>query len=94
MSHLDTLKIYEEYKAAGLDDKTAKEYTNILENSFTTNLREWLKDAKADFASQKLITILGSLILLAMTAGVSLMWNISVDLQVLKTCNIVRNDNK
>ena len=94
MAHIDTLKIYEEYRAAGLDEKTAKEFTNILENSFATSVKEWLKDAKEDFASQKMVSIIGALILLIMTAGVSLMWYISIDLQVLKTCGMAQQEIK
>lgn len=97
MSHIDTLKVYEEYKAAGFDDKTAKDLTNILESSHKSlieDLKEWLKEAKQDFASQKMISVLGALILLAMTAGIGLLWSVSIDLQTLKVCGITKQEAK
>jgi hypothetical protein len=101
MSHIDTLKVYEEYRAAGFDEKTAKELTNVLESSFTKihkslfeELKQWLKEAKEDFASQKLISILGGLILLALTTSIGLLWNLTVDFQILKSCGIVLKESK
>ena len=85
MSHIDTLKVYEEYMAAGFDDKTAKKLTNVLENSFMTKVKE----LREDFASQKLVSILGGLILTALVTLIGITWNISIDLQVFKTCGIV-----
>lgn len=90
MSHIDTLKVYEEYRAAGLDDKAAKEYTNILENSFMTKVKE----LKEDFTSHKFNTILGGLLLTAMLTLIGMVWNLSVDFQVFKTCGHVKQENK
>lgn len=90
MSHIDTLKVYEEYKAAGFDANTAKQLTNILENSFMTKVRE----LKQDFVSQKLNTILAGLILTALLTSIGLMWNMSIDLQTLKVCGIVKQESK
>ena len=92
MSHINTLKVYEEYRAAGFDEKTAKDLTSILENSFMSQVKDWLKEAKNDFASQKLLSTLGALILIAMSAGIGLLWYISIELQVLKTCGIQKQE--
>lgn len=74
MSHIDTLQVYEDYKATGLDDIRAKEYTRILENSFITKLNE-LKD---DFASNRLVSVLGALILIVGSACIGQLWNLSM----------------
>ena len=90
MSHIDTLKVYEEYKAAGFNEEAAKRLTNILENSFMTKVKE----LKNDFASQKFNSILGGLIITLQIAVIGLLWNNNVDLQVLKTCGLQKIENK
>ena len=90
MSHIDTLKVYEEYKLAGFSEETARHLTNVLENSFMTKINE-LKD---DFASQKFNTILGGLIITLQIAVLGLLWNNNVDLQVLKTCGMQKIEEK
>lgn len=83
MSHIDTLKVYEEYRAAGFNDKQAKDLTNILENSFMTQIKEWLKDTKEDFASQRFVFAFGGLMVTAMLAMAGELWYISKEVSIL-----------
>lgn len=94
MPHIDTLKVFEEYKAAGLDEKTAKEFTNILENSFMTKIGEWIKELKVEAVSQKTTCVLGFLILSASLILMAMLWNLSKDLKALKNCVIAQRANK
>ncbi len=90
MSHIDTLKIYQELISGGMTADQAQIQVNAFEamsHSFFNEMKEWLKDAKADFASQKLISILGALILAAGMASIGLLWNMSIDIGVLKAEN-------
>lgn len=80
MSHIDTLKVYEEYRASGYNEQKAKDLTNILEHSFMTKVKE----LKTEFASNKLISILGSIIILVGIGIIGLLWTVTVDLEVLK----------
>lgn len=81
MSHIDTLQVYKEAIQAGYTETEASFYANTLDNSFMTKVNE----LKYDFASQKLITILGGIIISIGIALVTITWNISVDIEVLKS---------
>lgn len=99
MAHIDTLKVYEEYRASGLDEKTAKEYTELLEKAHSSlykthsslyeEIKKWFKEAKEDFASQKSNNIIGGIIVTLLIAVIGLLWNNNLDLQTLKTCGII-----
>lgn len=80
MSHINTLEVYKEYIGAGFSPEESTRMTRILENSFMTKVNE----LKNDFASQKFISILGTLILFVGISTVGLMWRLSVDMEVLK----------
>jgi hypothetical protein len=79
MSHIDTLKVYEDYKATGLSDTVAKEYTKVLENSLMSKLNEF----KGEFASNKMVSMLGALILIALTAISGELWYLSKEVSIL-----------
>ena len=86
MSHIDTLKVYRQYKAAGFSDDVATSQTEILENSFMTKVKE-LKD---DFASQKVASlmywILGVMLTTIITLNVftlNKVWDLSKEVNVL-----------
>lgn len=86
MSHIDTLKVYNQYLAMGKTPEEASKYTNILEESYRSirfDIYEYMKELKQDFASQKLIGILGSIIFAGMIAIAGTMWNISLNMGTL-----------
>lgn len=88
MKHVNTLELYRELIASGLDEHQAnlqlKAYEEIS-NSFYSELKEWLKEAKEEFASQKMLAILGGLILLVGTASIGMLWKLTVEAEVLKS---------
>lgn len=79
MSHIDTLKVYEEYRATGLDEKSARQFTNILENSFMTKVKEF----KEDFANQKMVSIMGGVIITMLLAMGGELWYVSKEVSIL-----------
>lgn len=88
MSHIDTLQVYEEYRAAGMDDLQAKKMTAILEKSFMTKVN----DLKHDFASNKVLSIWGSIIAVLASILIGLggftlnqVWHLSHDMTEVKT---------
>lgn len=83
MSHVDTLKIYEGYRAAGLSEKQAQEYTMIIENTFIKTVSE-LKEEFASKNSICIFAILSSLIFFIVVCYAFLLWRTTLDLEVLK----------
>jgi hypothetical protein len=81
MSHIDTLKVYEEYRAAGFSDIKARTATQVLEQSFIAKVNE----LKEDFASNKLIAILGSIIIAIGGFTLNKVWDLSHDMVEVKT---------
>jgi hypothetical protein len=85
MSHIDTLEVYERYRASGLDETTAREYTSILENSFMTKVNE----LKSEFVSSKMLSIVGALvgtILITLNSfTLSKIWDLSHDMVEVKS---------
>jgi len=81
MSHLDTLKVYKEYLATGLNETQAQEYTNILENSFMTKVDELRKE----FTSNKLVAIMGTIIITIGGFTLSKVWDLSHDMIDVKS---------
>ncbi len=84
MSHINTLEVYERYMASGLDDAQAREYTNILENSFMTKVNE----LKREFANNKVISIFGALILLVGASSIGMLWKLTIDMEIMKEWQI------
>lgn len=93
MSHINTLKVYDELVASGVSEKEAKAQVNALleledrlDNKLITydnKLITYLKELKEDFASQKMITVLGSIIIIGMTAITSELWYLSKEVSIL-----------
>lgn len=83
MKQIDTLKMYETLIAKGMSDKDAKIQIAAMD-CIANDLLEWLKELKQDFASQKLVSILGGLILVVGVSTIGMMWKLSIDLEVLK----------
>ena len=83
MSKLDSLKIFDDLVAAGVPQDQARTQAQIAYNmkeSILTEVKEWLIEAKADFASQKLVSIMGSLILIALTGICAELWSMNKDM--------------
>jgi hypothetical protein len=87
MSHINTLATYKDLVAKGMDSVQAEIHVQSLldsEERIRHSVFEWVKELKEDFASQKLISILGGLILLVGAANIAMMWHITVDVEILK----------
>lgn len=80
MSHVNTLEVFDNYKAAGFDDKTARDLTNILEHSFMATVA----DLKGDFASSKVINIFASIIIAIGGFTLAKLWDLSHDMVEVK----------
>jgi hypothetical protein len=88
MSYINTLEAYDRLIKSGVNDIEARaqvfnliQCENAVECHAVDHKRvvlEWLKEAKADFASQKFISIIGGLIVIVGCAIVGQMWNLSV----------------
>jgi hypothetical protein len=90
--NIDTHKIYTDLIANGLTNEQALAHLKSYEN-IGNSLLNWLREAREEFASQKLISILGTLILLVGAASIGLMWNLSVDMKILQNdMRILQND--
>lgn len=76
MSHIDTLKVYNEYLAMGKTPQEASAYTHILEDSFMTKVNE----LKEDFMSNGKQLFVNTLILLALGGIGSQLWGVSREL--------------
>jgi len=84
MSHIDTLKIYDQLMAANIPSEQARAQVLAMEQihvSINEAALQWLKEAKNDFASNKLVSILGGLILLVGAGIVGQLWHISVKVE-------------
>lgn len=84
MSHIDTLKVYEEYVASGIERNQAKAMTNSLlqmEDRLHVSILNYLKELKSDFASQKLISILGAIIIAIGGFTLAELWSLSKDME-------------
>jgi hypothetical protein len=80
MAHIDTLKMFEGLRAAGIPEGQARAQVETLENSFSP----LFKELKQDFASQKLVGLFGGLILLVGATTIGLLWRLSIDVELLK----------
>ncbi len=83
MKQIDTLRMYETLVSNGMTDKEAKTQIAAME-SIGSDLMEWLKEARSDFASQKMVSILGGLILLALTAIGGQLWSLTTRFEIME----------
>ncbi len=80
MSHLNTLEIYDAYIRAGVDPITARSMTDILENSFMTKVNDLVKD----FASSRVISVFGSIIIIIGGFTLARVWDLSHEMTEVK----------
>jgi hypothetical protein len=88
MSHLNTLEIYRKMLRAGMSENDALLQTDILENSVMTKINE-LKD---DFASSKIISIFGAIIIGIGGFILLQLWNMTHDIYDVKKEMITINE--
>ncbi len=81
MSNLDTLKIYQEYIAAGFTEEKAVAMTNVLENSFITKVNE----LRREFTSNKMVAIMGTIIIAIGGFTLNKLWDLSHDMTEVKS---------
>ena len=81
MSHIDTLKVYHQYIIAGFSPEESEKMTDILENSFMTKVNEF----RGEFASNKLITVLGTIIIMIGSFTLAKVWDLSHDMVEVKS---------
>lgn len=79
MKHFNTLEIYKGALAAGFNEEQALLQANTFEKSF----RAIYEDFKDTFASNKLVSILGGLILLALSGIGGELWVLSKDVAII-----------
>lgn len=79
MKHVNTLEIYDELMAKGFSEIQARAQAEILENSF----KAIYEDFKDMFASNKLVSIMGGIILIALTGIASELWWLSKEVSIL-----------
>ena len=79
MKYINTLEVYEKLIASGASDAHARAQTTILENSFTAVY----EDFKDTFASNKLVSIMGGIILLALSGIGGELWYLSKEVSTL-----------
>ncbi len=77
MKHFDTLKAYDELIDSGMDAKTAKIQVAQMGNFYI----DLFKDIGSEFASQKLITVLGAIIISIVSFLAVEVWNLSIDMK-------------
>ena len=81
MKHVNTLEIYDELMAKGFSEVQARAQTEILENSF----KAVYEDFKDTFASNKLITIIGTIIIAIGGFTLNKVWDLSHDIIEVKS---------
>lgn len=79
MKHVNTLEIYKEALASGYTENQALSLANTLESSFTAVY----EDFRDTFASNKLVSILGGIILIVLSGIAGELWYLSKEVSVL-----------
>lgn len=77
MSHIDTLQVYEDLIASGIPEKQAKAQIKSMD-TFYSNIKD-------EFVSNKLISILGTLLLIVASATIGQLWNLSMKFERMDT---------
>jgi hypothetical protein len=79
MKHINTLKVYKDALLAGFDERQAIHQAETFEKSFA----DIFQDLKEDFASQRLIYILGGIMLTVLVAIGGELWWLSKEVSIL-----------
>jgi len=84
MSQFNTLKVYKELMNNGMTSEQATAHVAGLEEA-AKGLTQWLREAKKDFASNKLVSIFGTVIIAIGSFTLVKMWDLSHDMIEVKT---------
>jgi hypothetical protein len=65
MNYINTLEAYDSLRKAGFTEEQARAQVIALDRAtgqMNHSFKDWLKETKSDFASNRLVTIMGTLI--------------------------------
>lgn len=77
MAHIDALKMYFDLRKSGFTDEQAEAQAKSADNA--------ISQALSEFASNKLITIFGTIIIAIGGFSLTQMWNLSHDMTEVKS---------